>query len=122
MTAEKMIMCAIELLGYSVINSNVQIMPRIMTRAISIINTVYFDMWNIAGDKKESFKPVTLLSDEIMLDSTAAECMKYGVAAFVAQSENDGDMQSVFMSIYNERRQGLSVAYKKSDVLPTVNL
>ncbi len=118
MIAERMIMCAIELLGYSVTNGNVQIMPRIMNRAMSIINTVYYDVWNISGDKNKEFKPVSTLSDEIELDTGAMECMKYGVAAFIAQSESDGELQSVFMSIYNNRRQGLSVIYKKSDILP----
>lgn len=116
MTAKDIVNKAVDLLGYSTVNGNTQIQPRIMNRAVSLVNTVYEDLWGITGEGE--FKPITTLSDEIELIGRAAECMPYGVAAFIAQSESDGDSQQLWISMYNKKRRTLSVSYSRKDIIP----
>jgi hypothetical protein len=44
--------------------------------------------------------------------------MPYGVAMLLAQSENDGDSQVLFQSIYNQKRMSATTFGKVKDVLP----
>ena len=70
------------------------------------------------------FVPAEGFSDNITFKSTledrAIEAMKYGVAAFLAQSEDDGDNQALWMSMYNKKRAGLTHVNKVLDVAPKV--
>lgn len=121
MTAKEIINRAVDLLGYSTVNGNTQIMPRIMNRAISIINTVYEDLWRIENSGGESeFEPISHLTDEVALSSKALGIITYGAAAFIAQSESDGDVQQVWMTVYNQKRRTLSQVARKADTVPTV--
>ena len=116
MTGREVINRAIDLLGYSPANGNTQIAPRIMNRAVSIVNVVYEDLWGITS--AQEFEPIKALPDEVKLTGRALECMPYGVAAFIAQSESDGDGQQLWMLTYNKKRRTLSKSYIRQDVLP----
>lgn len=116
MTARQAVSTALDLLGYTDNNGNEQLTRRIMNKAVSVVNTVYSDLWGIVGT--DEFTPVRTLSDEIKLTGRAAEAFPYGVAAFLAQSENDGDQQQLWMSVYNKKRAGLSRLTTVKDSVP----
>lgn len=116
MTAKELITGATDLLGYSTANGNTGIQSRVMNRAVSIVNVVYGDLWRTQSDGE--FIPIATLSDRIELGSRAMECAVYGVAAFTAQSENDGDSGQLWMTMYNKKRAGLSGTYRREDRLP----
>lgn len=111
MNAGQEINAALDMLGYTDNNGNEQLTRRVMNKAISIVNTVYSDLWGITQNKE--FEPVKTLTDEIKLTGRAANAFVYGLAAFLAQGENDSDNQQLWMSIYNGKRAGLS----KSDII-----
>ena len=118
MTAREIVNHAVNLLGYSTANGNTQIIPRIMNRAVSIVNTVYEDLWGITSEQE--FEPIKALNDEVKLTGRALGIMPYGVAAFIAQSESDGDSQQLWMLTYNKKRRGLSQAYTRVDTMPRI--
>lgn len=116
MTAKQIIKDALKLLGYTSAAGNEQLTARIMNKAISIINVVYADLWN--KERTEDFKPIIKLDDEIKMSNKAINVMNYGVAAFIAQSETDGDNQQLWMSNYNNKLRTLSRIDTKQDALP----
>ena len=122
MTANEIVITALDMLGLSTENGNTQIPPRIMNRAVSIVNVVYEDLWGIAAERTVEdvgpYKPITVLYDKIDLNDRALGIMPYGVAAFIAQSESDGDQQQVWMSTYNKKRRTLAHGYTRVDTMP----
>lgn len=116
MKAREIVNKALRRLGYTADNGNEQLTRRIQNRAIDILNDVYADLWDKEHDK--DFVPIDRLDDEINLSSKACAIMVYGVAAFIAQSENDGDQQQLWMSTYNGKRRRLSKTTKMQDILP----
>lgn len=117
MTARQAVNTALDLLGYTDNNGNEQLTRRIMNKAVSVVNTVYSDLWGVVQGPAE-FVPVKTLSEDIALAGRAAEAFPYGIAAFLAQSENDGDQQQLWMSVYNRRRAGLSRLTTVKDSVP----
>ena len=116
MTAKEIINSALKLLGYTSSAGNEQLTARIMNKAIPIINVVFSDLW--PKEHTEDFEPVAKLDDKIKLSNKATSVMVYGVAAFIAQSENDGDQQQIWMTIYNKKISTLTVITTRQDVLP----
>lgn len=144
MTANEILNRALTLLGYTDQNGNEQLTRRIMNKAIAVINTVYEDLWRICvsgvceQDRRDrtpdcplsfaddlrtvgdacpyAFTPIAGLDATIQLKGRALEAFPYGVAAFLAQGENDGDQQQLWMSMYNKKRAGLTVSERIYDV------
>ena len=116
MKANDLFKNALKILGYTNLNGNEQLTSRIMNKAVPIINVVYADLWG--KEHSKDFEPITKTDDEIKLSAKACDIMLYGVAAFIAQSENDGDQQQLWMSTYNNKRRALTTVTTKRDVLP----
>lgn len=115
MTGREVLERALKLLGYTAADGNEQLSRRILNRAVEVINTVYEDLHNITATQE--LTPIESLSDEIKLQSKALSVMHYGVAAFIAQSEDDGDSQQLWMTVYNKKRASLSQITKRIDVI-----
>ena len=118
MKAREIINKALRRLGYTTQNGNEQLTRRIMNRATDIVNDVYADLWRKEHDT--SFKPLETPDDSIDLSDTALSVMVYGVAAFIAQSENDGDQQQWWMTVYNDKMKVFSKTATRQDILPRV--
>lgn len=116
MKANEIINNALKLLGYTVAAGNAQLSSRIMNKAVPIVNVVYSDLWD--KEHTDEFTPVIKMDDEVKLSSKTANVMVYGVAAFIAQSENDGDQQQLWMSTYNNKLRTLTTITTRKDVLP----
>lgn len=117
MTGKEMIKRAIILLGYTDGTGEISGEQRFRSRALTVLNSIYADLFYIQN--KEGFCPLETAADEIKLPERAlTDVMPYGVAAFLAQSENDGDQQQVFLSLYNAKRAALTHADTVKDVIP----
>ena len=116
MKANEIINTSLKLLGYTSVTGNAQLNSRIMNKAVSIVNVVYADLWN--KEHTEEFEPIINLDDEIKLSKNVTDIMAFGVAAFIAQSENDGDQQQLWMSTYNNKLRRLTKITTRKDVLP----
>lgn len=115
MTGNEIYKKALKMLNYTDAASE----KRFLSAAIDIINRVYADLFYI--DKSDGFKPIKALSDKIDLNERVLyDVMPYGVAAFLAQSENDGDNQLLYIGIYNEKRTSLSRNDRIKDTFPGV--
>ena len=116
MKAKDIIQNVLKLLGYTSAAGNEQLTARIMSKVMPIINIVYADLWS--KEHSDDFEPLESLDDEIRLSNKTLRIMVYGVAAFIAQSENDGDQQQLWMSVYNNKLRTLSVITTRQDALP----
>ena len=116
MTGRDIVKRALIRLGYTTDNGNESLTKRIMSRALETVNDVYADLWD--KEHTEDFEPSNSLDDEIKLSNKAAAVMIYGVAAFIAQSEDDGDQNQLWMSMYNRKRASLSKIETIKDAIP----
>ncbi|MBR7070916.1 MAG: hypothetical protein IKI29_01960 [Clostridia bacterium] len=119
MTGNEILNRALLLLGYSDSQGNISAEQRIKSRALSVLNAVYADLFYTVHE--DGFVPLVSLSDPIQLpEKMLFDIMPYGVASFLAMSESDGDNQQVFTVLYNQKRAGINQKTMISDVLPTV--
>ncbi len=117
MTGREMMKRALVLLGYTDSVGGISAEQKFRSRAITVLNAVYSDLYFI--NKHSGFEEITSLEDQIMLSERALQdIMPYGVAAMLAQSESAGDEQQLFMSIYNQKRLGLTSKDSVADVIP----
>lgn len=87
--------------------------PRLRALALTAINQVYSDLWYCCS--AEPFEPLGNLSEKIRLsERTVCDIMPAGVAAFLSQSESDGDAQQLWISIYNRKRAALTRVEKRT--------
>lgn len=108
MTGTDILRQAYTLLNYTDANGNVNAAnnANLSKRALPIINQIYADLWQprMAGAK---FEVLSTMNQPLDLDDyTAINIMPYGVAMMLAQSDGDVDNQSVYASLYNQRRAG----------------
>ena len=80
-------------------------------RLLPIVNQIYADLWAI--QRRDAFVPLASPADQIDLDAyTTANIMPYGVAMLLAQTDGDADNQTIYATLYNQRR---SAAASSSD-------
>lgn len=91
-------------------------------RSLPIVNQIYADLWGIQS--KGTFVPLASLADQIPLESyTLMNIMPYGVAMLVAQTDGDVDNQTLYATIYNQRRSAaLGTSGRIEDRLPRTYL
>ena len=117
MTGHEAVKKAAEMLGYTAANGNINLSARLAAKQLTLLNLVYSDLWRVC--ETGEFVPLKLLQDEIQLPERALnDCFLYGLAAFMAQSESDGDQQQIYILLYNRKRTGLSRRESIVDVLP----
>ena len=117
MTGAEIFKKALILLGYTDSLGEVSAEHRLKARALTVVNTVYADLFYIT--RGEGFSPLCTLSERIYLPERALyDVMPYGVAAFLAQSESDGDSQQLFVLLYNQKRTALTGGGIIADGIP----
>lgn len=91
-------------------------------RLLPIVNQIYADLWGI--QRRDDFKPLTAPADQIDLDAyTTANIMPYGVAMLIAQTDGDADNQTIYATLYNQRRSAAASSSDRiADRLPRVYL
>lgn len=119
MTGTEVLDKALRLLGYTDSLGAPENSGRIKSRAVAAVNAVYSDLFYLLHDC--GFTALRELKDEICLpERVVQDVMPYGVAAFLAQGESDGDQQQYFMLFYNNKRLGVAGKSCVRDVLPVV--
>lgn len=117
MTAADMEKKIINLLGYTDGSGNIAQNTHLRQRALTAINTVYADLFYALG--RTEFSPVLSPEDAIDLpERVLNDVMPYGAAAFLAQSENDGDQQQYYIMLYNQKRAALTRSESVEDSIP----
>ncbi len=117
MTVNEIYLKALTLLGYAGANGEISGEHELKRQGIVAVNQVYAELFFALG--RENFKCVNASSDEIDLpERILQDIMPYGVAMFIAQSENDGDSQLLFAHIYNKKRTLVRKKRNVEDVLP----
>lgn len=117
MTGSEMIRNALGKLGYNDSLNNVGLSNRLMGRQLDILNQVYIEL--LVLTKAKDIKPLESVNDELQLTAEILyDCMPYGVAAFIAQSEGDADNQQIFISLYMQKKNRLNKTETIEDVIP----
>ena len=118
MTAADMEKKIINLLGYTDGSGNIAQNTHLRQRVLTAINAVYADLFYALG--RTEFSPVLSPEDAIDLpERVLNDVMPYGAAAFLAQSENDGDRQQYYIMLYNQKRAALTRSESVEDSMPT---
>ncbi len=118
MTAADIEKKIINLLGYTDGSGNIAPNAHLRQRTLTAINAVYADLFYALG--RTEFSPVTAPEDKINLpERILHDVMPYGAAAFLAQSENDGDQQQYYIMLYNQKRAVLTRSESVEDSIPT---
>ena len=117
MTGSEMITNALGKLGYNDSLNNVGLSNRLMNRQLDILNQVYIEL--LVATKADEIKPLKSVNDELQLTAEVLyDCMSYGVAAFIAQSEGDADNQQIYMTLYMQKKNRLNRIETVEDVIP----
>lgn len=117
MTGSEMMKKALVLLGYTDSTGEISGEQRFRSRAITVLNGVYADLFYAINGT--GFVPISHVTDKIELpERVLNDVMPYGVAAFLAQSESDGDQQQTFIALYNAKRASLTKMTTTRDVIP----
>ena len=117
MTGNEMMKKALTLLGYTDSTGEISGEQRFRSRALTVLNGIYSDLFYI--NHRDGFVPLKYTTDNIVLpERELTDVMPYGVAAFLAQSESDGDQQQTFISLYNSKRAALTQSEAVGDVIP----
>lgn len=117
MTAADMERKIINLLGYTDGSGNIAQNTHLRQRTLTAINAVYADLFYSLG--KTDFSPAMSPESEIDLpERVLNDVMPYGAAAFLAQSENDGDQQQYYIMLYNQKRAALTRSEGVEDSIP----
>lgn len=70
----------------------------------------------LAELKKGEFEPFETLDDEIPLDKRVIyDCFLYGLAMWLALHNNDGDMQQIMSSLYEQKKHNITERYVIED-------
>lgn len=120
MTGKEMKDTALKFLGYTESDGTVSGGAKLETRALTALNIVYSDLYFCIYN--EGYEPLKTLNDEIKLpERVIFNVMPYGVAMYLAQSENDGDSQVLFSALYNQKRAQLTKIEDIKTEIPNVN-
>ena len=86
-------------------------------RGLAVLNQVLADVW--FAEKRGPFVPLTDVAASLPVsDRTCSDVLPYGVAMLLAQGEGDGDNQSTFAAIYNQKRSALTYVERRCNALP----
>ena len=108
---------AMTLLGYSEETAEIPGGEELVPKALIAVNRIYADLYYIFDDK--GFEPLKRLTDEIkgIPEKYLNDAFVYGVAMMLATFTGDGNMQSCYSAIYNQKRRTARPKTIK-DVLP----
>ncbi len=125
MTGNDVLKQAYILLNYTDNNGNIHAgnNANLSKRALAVVNQIYADLWEPREDGA-AFSVLHALHEPLdLIDYTAINIMPYGVAMLLAQSDGDADNQTLFASLYNQRRpSAVTKSERIVDGLPTTFL
>lgn len=91
----------------------------VFKRGASAVIQIYNDLRRIDVLGERSLDLLNMADSILLSPETIDDVMPYGVAMLIAQNEGDGDSQSLFASLYNQKRSSVPhKAVRRADVLP----
>lgn len=101
MTVREIISKALTLLGYFDASGKPDV-PSHSVMGIAAVNAIYAELFYTLFEK--GFKTIANLDDIVDLpERLLNDCIHYGVAMLLAQSEDDGDSQQLYADIFNSK-------------------
>ncbi len=119
MTGLDVIQKALLLLNYTDNSGHVdsRISGAVAARGLGILNQLLADGWYAENDMP--FTPLLATSQMLPCSKRVADdVLPYGVAMLLAQGEGDGDNQSTFAAIYNQKRAAYTHTEMRENKLP----
>lgn len=118
MKAAEMIKKVITMLGYTDGSGSITESPQMKLKAMSALNAVYADLFYALG-ANGTYAPIATSESVVELpERIINDVMPYGVAAMLAQSENDGDSQQYYIMLYNSKRAAINRSETVEDKIP----
>ncbi len=119
MTGRQVLQQAMLLLGYTDENGQVDLQKNtdLLRKGTAVTEQVFADLCLCESGllPQAPFR----LDEELPLKAvTVRDVMPFGVAMLLAQAEGDGENQSVFAGIYNQKRARCGGKTSRIDVLP----
>ncbi len=123
MTGMELFDQAMEMLGYANAEE-ISGKSDLIKKGLTLLNRVYAELHYAFVSKpgeEDTFRPLANISQEICLpDYVLQDVAPYGLAMYLAQSESDADNQSLYATIYNQKKtRGKSVG-RVADRLPHI--
>lgn len=98
---------AMEMLGYASAEG-ISGRDDMLKKALTLINNVYAELHYAFVQRQgeeDNFVPLANINDSLNLPTVVLnDIAPYGVAMYLAQSEGDADNQSLYASIYNQKK------------------
>lgn len=119
MTGLDVIQKALLLLNYTDSAGHVdsRVSGAVQARGLGILNQLLADAWYAKNDTP--FVPLAAVTQPLPCDErTAMDVLPYGVAMLLAQGEGDGDNQSTFAALYNQKRAAYTHTETRKNTLP----
>ncbi len=89
----------------------------VQARGLGILNQLLADAWYAENDTP--FVPLSAVGQTLPCDErVATDVLPYGVAMLLAQGEGDGDNQSTFAALYNQKRAAYTHTEARKNMLP----
>lgn len=73
-------------------------------RGLALVNQIYADIYRIENGHIPNNLLLTMQETPALSREATYDVMPYGIAMLIAQSESDSDNQSLFASLYNQKR------------------
>lgn len=119
MTGLDVIQKALLLLNYTDTSGRAdsRVSGAVAARGLGILNQLLADAWYAKNDTP--FTPLSATTQVLPCDDRVAmDVLPYGVAMMLAQGEGDGDNQSTFAAIYNQKRAAYTHTQVRENTLP----
>ncbi len=122
MTGQDIFRQALMLLNYTNAHGTVEALnnAELYRRSLPIVNQIYADLWKI--QRTDEFVPLSSMTEAVRLEThTVMNSMIYGVAMLVAQTDGDVDNQSLYATLYNQRRSAACIRSERvADCMPRI--
>lgn len=123
MTGMELFDQAMEMLGYANAEE-ISGKSDLLKKGLTLLNRVYAELhygFVAKPGDEDTFRPLSNIREELHLPTfVLQDVAPYGLAMYLAQSESDADNQSLYATIYNQKKmRGKSVG-RITDRLPHV--
>ncbi|HIZ20666.1 MAG TPA: hypothetical protein H9674_07385 [Firmicutes bacterium] len=124
-TGREVLYRALKLLGYTDGYGEVDgaHSAELLRRGTAAVEQILADLQRLEAPGQTEDWPADLDAPLPLSVQAVNDIMPYGVAMLLAQGEGDGDAQSLYASLYNQKRAGACrPAGRRTDVLPRLCL
>lgn len=121
-TGQEVLTRALQLLGYtdSIGGSSSLQDAELTKRGTTAVLQMYNDLQRIEHPTTFDAEPFSMGIDLKLSPVSVNDVMPYGVAMLIAQGDGNGDSQSMFAELYNQKRSSVPKSIlRRTDVIPS---